>query len=165
MIHRTRPAVGMQGVSGECAGDHDPPDTPCKSVEVATAFVEVVLERQHEVHSLACRGPVITPVSGEAGDQHQASSGLRVSWLIHRHWHRARRVVHIDAEPAAGAGDDELDGPAYLVSDGVGHQFAGQQYRRGWVDGNVPGIDSRPYLAAGGACRRWSGDERDAPLA
>ena len=126
------------------------------------ALVKVVLEAEGEVHGLARRGPVEAPVARQAGDQHQASSGLRVGWRFHRHGHGARRVVHVDAELAADAGDDERDGLACLVPDGVGHQFAGEQDRDGRVDRDVPGVDGRPDLAAGFGRRGRSRGERDA---
>src|SRR5260370_34285254 len=84
------------------------------------AAVKIGLERAREVHGLARRGPVKTPVSRQAGDQHQAPSGFRVGWRIHRHWHGPRRVVDINAYLATGAGDDKQDSLARLVSYGIG---------------------------------------------
>jgi len=96
---------------------------------------------------------VKTPVSRQAGDQHQAPSGLRVGWGIHQHRRGVRRVVDINAQLAADAGDGERDSRARLVAYGIGHQFAGEQDRDVQVDGGIPGANGRPDLAAG-FCRR-----------
>src|SRR6266571_1077496 len=66
---------------------------------------------------------------------------------------------------AAGAVDDKQDSLAHLVRYGIGYQFAGEQNRDLWVDGDIPGEDCRPHMAAGcGRCGRSCG-QRDAPLA
>jgi hypothetical protein len=61
------------------------------------ALVKIGLELEREVHRLARWGRVKTPVGRQAGDQHQAPSGLGVGWRIHRHRHGSRRVVDINA--------------------------------------------------------------------
>src|SRR5215469_9070687 len=102
------PEVLARRASGECAGAHDSPDTTAFTLRAALApLVTVGLVREHEVHGLACGGPVEPPFLGQAGDQHQAASCLRIRWPIHRHRHRVRRVVNFDAQLARGTGDDE----------------------------------------------------------
>ena len=100
-------------------------------------------------------------------DQEQAAAGLRVGVGVNLRHRRqgARRVVHIDAKPAAGAGDGEHDGLGpltRLVPDGVGHQLAGQQEGGVQVDGNLPGPDGVPDPAAGFARRGRSRGQPDA---
>jgi hypothetical protein len=145
-----RRRAGPPGVSGGSAGAHDLPDTTAIALRAAVvALASIALERKREVHGLAGIGPVETPVGRQALDQHQAPSRLRVGRRILRHRHGARRVVDIDAQLAAGADDDEQDSLAPLVRDGIGHQFAGEQDRDGRVDGDIPGTDGLPDLAAG----------------
>ncbi len=70
--------------------------------------------------------------------------------------------MDVDAQLTAGAADGERDGLARLVPDGVGHQFAGEQDRDVRVDGDVPGADGRPDLAAGFGRRGRSRGQPDA---
>jgi len=132
-------------------------------------FCLVCLECEHEVHGLARRGAVETPLVGQRLDQEQAAAGLCVGGNLRPHWQRARRVVHVDAKPTAGAGDGEHDGLGpltRLVPDGVGHQLAGQQEGGVQVDGNLPGPDGVPDLAAGfGRRGRSRGQPDAAPVA
>ncbi len=154
MIHRTRPAVGGRA-TGECAGDHDSPDMSwvgCKacpvnapgimihrtrlavcaarSVAARSSGAAAVVEREHEVHGFACRGPVPAPVGRQAADQYQAPSGLRVGGPIHRHG-REREVSCTSTRNLPQAQVmTSLTGHRLLVPDGVGHQFAGEQLPR-----------------------------------
>ncbi len=57
---------------------------------------KVGLEHEREVHGLARGGPVVTPATREAGDQHQPASDLRVGWPVHQHRHGGRCVVDIN---------------------------------------------------------------------
>jgi len=123
---------------------------------------EVGLEGEGEVDGLARRGRVKAPLRRQGGDQHQAPSGLRIGWCVHQHRQGARRVVDINAQPAAGAGDGEGDELSRLLPEGVGHQLAGEQDRDASVDGDFPGTDGRPDLAAGFGRRRRSRRQRDA---
>jgi hypothetical protein len=70
--------------------------------------------------------------------------------------------MDIDAQLAERAGDSQRDGLARLVTDGVGHQLAGEQDRDVRVDRDVPGADGRPDLAAGFARRGRAGGQPDA---
>src|SRR5215472_1881348 len=56
---------------------------------------KAILEGEREVHGLARLGPVIAPATGQAGDEHQAPSSLRVWRPVHRHRQRARGVVDV----------------------------------------------------------------------
>src|SRR5260370_10458007 len=57
--------------------------------------------------------------------------------------------MDIDTQLPAGPGDDEHDGLARFVPDGVGHQFASEQGRSLRVGRGFAGTDGRPDLAAG----------------
>src|SRR6266702_2825418 len=130
-------------------GGYDSPDPAAITPRaVADVLVKTCLEREREGHRLTRCGRVTTPVTRQAGDQHQATPGLRAGRPIHRH--RARRVVDINAELAAGAGDGKDDGLATLVPDRIGHKLAGEQDRGSWVDRGIPGVDSRVSAVAGG---------------
>jgi len=56
---------------------------------------ETSLEGEREVHGLAGQGRVVTPVGGQAGDEHQAASALRVGWRVHQLGHGPGRVVDV----------------------------------------------------------------------
>ena len=154
---------GPFGEDGEPAGGlrltvptYEPPRA------ASATLGDVGLEGEGEVHGLARRGGIKAPPRRQGGDQHQAPSGLRIDGGVHYHRQRARRVVDINAQLAAGAGDGEGDKLPRLLPDGVGHQFAGEQDRDASVDGDFPGTDGRPDLAAGFGRRRRSRGQRDA---
>src|SRR6185369_4449797 len=70
--------------------------------------------------------------------------------------------MDIDAQLAGRAGDRQRDALARLVTDGVGHQLAGEQDRDVRVDRDLPGADGRPDLAPGFAGRGRAGGQPDA---
>jgi len=70
--------------------------------------------------------------------------------------------MDVDAQLAERACDGQRDGLARLVTDGVGHQLAGEQDRDVLLDRNVPGADGRPDLAAGFTRRGRAGGQPDA---
>jgi hypothetical protein len=70
--------------------------------------------------------------------------------------------MHIDAKPAVGIADDEHDGLARLMPDGIGHQLAGEQEGDVLLDGDRPGLDGGPDPAAGLGRRGRSRGQGDA---
>jgi hypothetical protein len=85
-----------------------------------------------------------------------------MGWGVRQYRQGARRVVDINAQLTAGATDDKHDGLAWLVPDGIGHQFAGEQDRDARVDRDIPGTDDRSDLAAGFGRRGRSRGQPDA---